>query len=801
MNVKLSILVLFISFNSIVAQHTWYLQNSNTSSNLNSISFLPSSNTGYVCGSNGTILKTSNAGINWVTVIPVTANNLKFIQVNPGHIWVVGDNGVIIKSGDGGNSWILMNSGTTLNINSIDMRTSTTTGYSVCDNGVILHTSNGGYNWTSVLSPVTTNLNSIDRKYICGDNGVILYNNNGVWTREASVTIPNDLKYISSYSNGYRYSVCGENGVILVNYGGVWQTVNSNTNNNLNSIVSLGLYQPSIFLYSVGNSGTAIRSINSGMDWSSVNLPKDENINGVYFKNQFTGWVTGNNGVILKTERDFIRVKMDGNSISTSFSQNGSINFPGFEWPKGSGKYARYSSDLIIGAVVNNDTLVVSGDSGSGEFLPGYTNNSGFPVSFEDTLYRIYKIKNGTVDVDRLKWPNLVLSNSDQGAPVYFNSVSGMWEPNDYGNQTMFFRMTDSYPESHLSTRGFKYPLKADVKCVNYSFQTQNELDNVLYSHYEIINRSNNVWNKTLFTFFTQDDANDYIGYSGSDTVNNLGYSYCTANNSVYGNNGPAVGFKFIRGANFYTGNPNDTLSLYLGKIKRKIAGHKSKGMYSFHWFLDDWPDHYSSIYRSMEGKNFWTGEPIRTPEGIITRYHYSGDPETNTGWTMPNSVGAAYRRTYTTTGPVTVNPGDTQHIVIAQVIAQGVNNLNSVTKLKEASIIAEQNYNNFFEDVPIGIKNISSEVPHKFFLHQNYPNPFNPSTIIRFEISKQSFVTLKLYDITGREIALFINQNLNPGQYEYKLFTDVFNLASGVYFYKIEAGKFVQTRKMMVLK
>jgi len=140
-------------------------------------------------------------------------------------------------------------------------------------------------------------------------------------------------------------------------------------------------------------------------------------------------------------------------------------------------------------------------------------------------------------------------------------------------------------------------------------------------------------------------------------------------------------------------------------------------------------------------------------------------------------------------------------------VIAQGVNNLNSVTKLKEASIVAEQNYNNFFEGVPINVKNISSVVPDKFFLYQNYPNPFNPVTTIKFDISKPSLVTIKVYDITGRELSTIVNQNLNSGQYEYKLITDNFNLSSGIYFYKMEtgspreAGSSVQTKKMMILK
>lgn len=506
-----------------------------------------------------------------------------------------------------------------------------------------------------------------------------------------------------------------------------------------------------------------------------------------------------------------IPAKIDGNNISTWYYQDGSFNndlftkHPVFEWPKGSGKYARYLSGLVIGAQVNTDTLIATVSYGGGEFLPGYTSDNGNPMGSDDPVYKIYKLMYGVTDSNRMYWPNLLLSNSNQGAPVYFNSFSGMWEPNDYGNQTMFFRMTDSYPDSHIQDHTL--PLKADIKCINFTFHTHDALDNVIYSHYEIINRSTSVWRNTFFTFFSDDEANDFVGYVGCDTLNNLGYSYCRLKNPVYGINGPAVGFKIIRGANYFTGNANDSIFYYEGKNKKIKYGYKSKGMHSFNWFHDDGPPNYRFNYMSMEGKHYRTGNPIITPDGDTTRYYFTGNPETNTGWVM-NVNSASYRRTYTTTGPVNVNPGETQHIVVAQVIAQGVTNLNSVTKLKEASAIAEQHYNNFFEGVPINVKNISSIVPENFFLYQNYPNPFNPTTTIKFDLAKQSFVTLKLYDVLGKELVSMVNEELNSGQYEYKLFSDKFNLSSGTYFYQInvhpnrsEAVSFVQSKKLIVLK
>lgn len=99
----------------------------------------------------------------------------------------------------------------------------------------------------------------------------------------------------------------------------------------------------------------------------------------------------------------------------------------------------------------------------------------------------------------------------------------------------------------------------------------------------------------------------------------------------------------------------------------------------------------------------------------------------------------------------------------------------------------------------PIGIVNISSEVPQSFSLLQNYPNPFNPETNIKFLVSKQAFVNIAVYDNLGREITTLVNQQLNPGTY--RVNWNASNYPSGVYFYKLISDKYTETRKMVLLK
>jgi len=91
------------------------------------------------------------------------------------------------------------------------------------------------------------------------------------------------------------------------------------------------------------------------------------------------------------------------------------------------------------------------------------------------------------------------------------------------------------------------------------------------------------------------------------------------------------------------------------------------------------------------------------------------------------------------------------------------------------------------------------TEIPKDFFLYSNYPNPFNASTTIKYQISFQANVSLKLYDILGREVATLVDEQKPAGRYEAR-FTDN-NLTSGIYFYTLRAGNYSQTKKMILLK
>ena len=90
---------------------------------------------------------------------------------------------------------------------------------------------------------------------------------------------------------------------------------------------------------------------------------------------------------------------------------------------------------------------------------------------------------------------------------------------------------------------------------------------------------------------------------------------------------------------------------------------------------------------------------------------------------------------------------------------------------------------------------------PIKFLLQQNYPNPFNPSTTIQYAISSKQFVTLKVYDLLGREVATLVNEEKPAGSYNVEFRMQNLELSSGIYFYQLIAGDYVETKKMVLLR
>ena len=111
---------------------------------------------------------------------------------------------------------------------------------------------------------------------------------------------------------------------------------------------------------------------------------------------------------------------------------------------------------------------------------------------------------------------------------------------------------------------------------------------------------------------------------------------------------------------------------------------------------------------------------------------------------------------------------------------------------------VAQRTLSAEFEKILTVTKN-EKELPENFELYQNYPNPFNPTTTIKYSIPELSFVTLKIYDILGNEVATLINEEQSVGYYFVSVYAS--SMSSGIYFYQLKAGSYTQTKRMIILK
>jgi hypothetical protein len=528
------------------------------------------------------------------------------------------------------------------------------------------------------------------------------------------------------------------------------------------------------------------------------------------------------------------RAPLEGNNIKTwlyntgIFNQNSMYaNHPGFQWPAGSGKYAVFTTGLSIAGFVNGQ-LREAMASYSGEYANGYiVDSAGIPVPRVDSRFKFYSVKRTDSWINNPDWLNWGLM-VPFGAPYIDANQNNIYEPTidtpgvKGAVQTVFICLTDGFQQSHTSGEGFgggTRPLYAELHLTAWCYN-QSGLEDVQFLKWVVVNRNNSPWDSTYFSIVCDPDlgyAND--DYIGCDTNRNMGYCYNSDNNDdpgqqfSYGANPPAVGFDLLKSA-----------------VNKNISPPIVYNMTSFGHFTGtstpgascekDPNGETVPAYQFMRGYKKdgtpWLN-PVFTPPRK-TKFCYSGDPESNSGWT--EYTGKINNCGGDTTGPVVpclpgdrrfvlnsgaddliVNPGDTQTIMIAQFIARGTSNLNSVTRLKLLDDFIQAFVDNGFV---IGVEPILNNIPGKFVLYQNYPNPFNPATKIKFEIpyevkSEKSKVRIIVYDVLGERVAELLSEKLSPGTYEVNW--DASNYPSGVYFYKLTTDDVSIAKKMVLLK
>jgi hypothetical protein len=472
--------------------------------------------------------------------------------------------------------------------------------------------------------------------------------------------------------------------------------------------------------------------------------------------------------------------------------------------------------------------------------IPGVINNSIYVVKASDAPFAA-------------SWINYQYA-VDLGADFYDGNNNGVYDPVDLngngewdlnedrpdllGDVTAWCVYNDALPSSQ---RRFTQVSPMGIEVMQTLFAIGDDLNpvnNMIFIRYRIVNIGtvSTEFDSVYFGLFDDPDigADSYTDdLVGSDTLLNLGYSYNDGDDGDYGINPPSIAFKILAGPPIYipgetyidiNGNnqydegidtPLDTAFINRGEILGaiKFPGAKNLGLTSIMEYINGDPG-LNEPHNRIEARNNLLGlskagdlfDPCTFSHGTVfgvpcdqvnPLFLYSGDPVTNTGWI---NTDPADQRILTNTGPFTLKQDEPIVIWAAYIVGRGSSALGSVSKTKEYAESAQYFYDSNFSQLPTDVKSdFTKHVAVSFKLSQNFPNPFNPTTRINFNIGKKQLVKLKVFDILGREVITLVNEEKLPGNYTVKF--DGSRLASGVYFYQITAGSYIETRKMILLK
>ena len=523
--------------------------------------------------------------------------------------------------------------------------------------------------------------------------------------------------------------------------------------------------------------------------------------------------------------------QLDINQIKTTLSNLGTL---GFDPNKTTWDQLRFR-DYLTGGELNNTMVVydqglwilgkINGEKHASvtewntHFSPGPIIN-GQPAMLYNPLdsarYTIYKITKGDNfnNPDYANWP------IDFGAPVYNNG-----KPLIKGDQTLWtaFNALDSttlnywkwfQPNNNLNLLPIEVQQLAFARAGDKK-DNEDIFSNTIFFEYTIINKGNSVIDSAFFGFW-----NDIDFFAASlnppavDTLAQVGY--CWALNDTYTytpHRAPAaVGFTLIYGPSVPSAGQN---SVFNG---RSLPDHKNLPLTAFHGIEDDATilppfniaGSIDDAWNMAKGLKSDGLPNINPSNGEVTKFQLSGDPITNEGWIYSDNYTGGGAGFVMFTGPFNLAPNDTQWIMIALTPALGNDRLESIKIMREkAMLLRSLPYDTLAYGIaPYKIDYVdttnlpdiveSEIVPDQLSLSQNFPNPFNPETTIIFGLPQQEYVSLKVYDILGREVRTLLDEVKDEGTYRIRF--NSFGLASGIYIYRISTNSNSISRKMIIL-
>ena len=540
------------------------------------------------------------------------------------------------------------------------------------------------------------------------------------------------------------------------------------------------------------------------------------------------------------------------NKIYLPFNRDGDIAQVDFGMQGGGGyyesDYVLFSGGFFLSGIM--DSVLTNGvmyNIWMKDYLAGT-----IIVGREDPRSAIYKLRSDDPPFGQT-WQDWI-DAVDLGADFYDGDGNGVynpvdlngnnqWDPNEdmpdiLGDETYWCAYNDGVPSDER--RWPMNPLGIEIRQTIFAFETdQLPLSNTIFIRYRIVNTGTVVSNleEVIFGHPYDTDIGNLNNLGGTDTIRNAHFCYGDSTCFLPGmipltfladflsgpvNYIPGVSFIDLNGnGNYENGidTPLDTAYVFAGQLGVRVyVGATNVNMNAGVNYEDSDPFQGEPTTPS-EARNYLKGlqsngnlvDPCTYQYGEVRggidcntvnpHFWYSGDPVNNIGWV---NTASTENHAIMSTDNFSLEANQTKEIMMAYIIGTGNDALSSVTAAKSLSDAIQDFYeDNFGYPIVLSADPSVAEL-NNFKLEQNYPNPFNPSTNIGFRISDFGFVTLKVYDILGNEVATLINEDLSPGEYEIEFNVGTsrdLSLSSGIYFYTLGAGEFSQTKKMVLMR
>jgi len=706
-------------------------------------------NTGWVVDGSSEIFKTINGGTNWISQpsgINTHLSSIFFINNNTG--WAVGFEGAIIKTTNGGSNWIDQSDGNSTSLISVYF-VNNNTGWTVGGSlGTILKTTNSGVNWISQ-----------DVGYSGGLRSVFFINDYLGWAVGRNTTIlstsPNDVGITSIIeptpgSANYADCISGKTIIpktLIKNYGVNNQYTLFDVHfeiNHGNSVIYSDVKQDTI---SSGQSHTII--------FNPYNLPV--NSTGDVDTYTVTSWTSlstdlNNTNDTMHSIFTVSNFNYGYSDISNYYFLNSSTEAscipdqPVYNWEDTTGSTSFYYYGML-------KVPFTIGNQSNGCFLLPDVFPDGNKFRFFGTTYDTITIStNGIIGLGSslngmLNQSPVPLPSPTAAAPAIFP----FWFGFDQQNGDLFF-MNIQYKVS-----GNKFIITYDRIPAGGTTNRDSE-----YVSYQVIletaidggTENGNI----IVQFDTSKCGSVFLNkyFSGNLDTNTVGIQNSTGTVGIQYRYANSSGVHITPGPLF--GSP---LAIRFGQINNVLPVE----LESFTSFVNE--NNVNLIWR--------VASEINNSGYDIERSNVKG--KTSNEWLKIGSV---------------AGKGSTTNTQQYSFTDKNLSSGKYKYRLKQIDFNGNFEYFELTNEVNIGI-------PVRFNLSQNYPNPFNPVTTINYDLPNDGIVTIKVYDIIGREVKTFVSEMKTAGYY--KLQFNVSDFASGAYFYRMNAGDFVAVKKFVVLK